>query len=148
MLLALKTMQDSLASYRKTLRESEERTRFILDSSGEGIYGVNTAGECIFCNPAGLSMLGYSKVSDVLHRDMHALMHHTYPEGSPYSVEDCKASVTRRRMASSSPARSRIHWLPTLEVMITTVFLKSTVQPWPSVNRPSSSTCNNTLNTS
>ena len=94
MLLALRTMQDSLASYRKTLRESEERTRLILDSSGEGIYGVNTAGECIFCNPAGLSMLGYNRVSDVLHRDMHALTHHTYADGSPYSVDDCKASVT------------------------------------------------------
>jgi hypothetical protein len=29
-----------------------------------------------------------------------------------------------------------------------TVFLKSTVRPWPSVMRPSSSTCGSTLNTS
>ena len=32
--------------------------------------------------------------------------------------------------------------------MISTVFLKSTVRPWPSVRRPSSSTCSRTLKTS
>jgi hypothetical protein len=35
-----------------------------------------------------------------------------------------------------------------LEVMIRIVFLKSTVRPWESVIRPSSSTCRSTLNTS
>ncbi len=34
------------------------------------------------------------------------------------------------------------------EVMISTVFLKSTVRPWPSVSRPSSITCSSVLNTS
>ena len=34
------------------------------------------------------------------------------------------------------------------EVMISTVFLKSTVRPWPSVRRPSSITCRSTLKTS
>jgi hypothetical protein len=32
--------------------------------------------------------------------------------------------------------------------MITTVFLKSTVRPWPSVSRPSSMTWSSTLKTS
>jgi hypothetical protein len=32
--------------------------------------------------------------------------------------------------------------------MTITVFLKSTVRPWPSVMRPSSSTCSSTLKTS
>ena len=35
-----------------------------------------------------------------------------------------------------------------LEVMIRTVFLKSTVRPWPSVRRPSSITCRSVLKTS
>ncbi len=37
---------------------------------------------------------------------------------------------------------------PMFDVMMMTVFLKSTVRPWPSVMRPSSSTCSSTLNTS
>ena len=43
---------------------------------------------------------------------------------------------------------SKIYWLPKLLVRIRIVFLKSTVLPWLSVIRPSSSTCNSTLNTS
>ena len=34
------------------------------------------------------------------------------------------------------------------EVMTITVLRKSTVRPWPSVSRPSSSTCSSRLNTS
>ena len=37
---------------------------------------------------------------------------------------------------------------PRFEVITITVFLKSTVRPWPSVRRPSSSTCSSTLKTS
>ena len=38
--------------------------------------------------------------------------------------------------------------MPRLLVMITTVLRKSTVRPWPSVRRPSSSTWSRMLNTS
>ncbi len=44
-----------------------------------------------------------------------------------------------------------IDWMscePRLEVITSTVFLKSTVRPWPSVSRPSSSTWSSALNTS
>ena len=34
------------------------------------------------------------------------------------------------------------------DVQISTVFLKSTVRPWPSVRRPSSNTCSRMLKTS
>ena len=37
---------------------------------------------------------------------------------------------------------------PRFEVITITVFLKSTVRPWPSVRRPSSSTWSSALNTS
>jgi hypothetical protein len=46
------------------------------------------------------------------------------------------------------PAMAWIIGEPMLLVMMITVFLKSTVRPWPSVRRPSSSTCSSTLNTS
>ena len=61
--------------------------------------------------------------------------------------------MTRRFMDSYSlsPARPANDWicpLPTLLVMITTVFRKSTVRPCESVSRPSSRTWSSTLNTS
>ena len=58
------------------------------------------------------------------------------------------AACPRRAPAVARAARSAMYWLPTFDVMMTTVFLKSTVRPWPSVRRPSSSICSRTLNTS
>jgi hypothetical protein len=46
------------------------------------------------------------------------------------------------------PAICMIICEPRLLVITITVFLKSTVRPWPSVSRPSSSTCSSTLKTS
>ena len=50
--------------------------------------------------------------------------------------------------ALGRPVKPVMRWLPTLLVMITTLFLKSTVRPWPSVRRPSSRTWRRTLKTS
>ena len=50
-----------------------------------------------------------------------------------------------------SVSRAKLSWMtlaPMLEVMMTMVFLKSTVRPLLSVRRPSSKTCNRMLNTS
>ena len=96
MLQALQTMQESLVEYQETLRKSEEQTRLLLDSSGQGIYGVNTDGLCIFCNPAGLKMFGYPSDLKLLGNDIHSLIHHTYPDGRTYPLEECKASQTYR----------------------------------------------------
>lgn len=96
MLQALKTMQESLEQYRETLRKSEERTRLLLNSTGEGIYGVDTQGRCTFCNPAGVKMLGYESDAQLLGREMHRLMHYSYPDGQPYPVRECKAFQTHR----------------------------------------------------
>jgi len=72
-----------------SLSESEERVRLLLDSTGEGIYGIDMQGRCTFCNPAGLTLLGFRAASEVLGRNMHDLVHHTRPGGAPYPTEDC-----------------------------------------------------------
>ena len=56
-----------------------------------------------------------------------------------------RAFVDRAALAVE---RSAMNWLPRLDVMMTTVFLKSTVRPLPSVSRPSSSSCSRTFSTS
>ena len=45
--------------------------RLLLESTAEGIYGVDTNGNCTFCNPSGLRMLGYGKEEDLIGRNMH-----------------------------------------------------------------------------
>src|SRR5437870_4525922 len=73
----------------EALRESEERTRLLLDSTAEAIYGVDMQGNCTFCNPATLRLLGYPRASDLLGKNMHSLAHHTRPDGTPYPDAEC-----------------------------------------------------------
>src|SRR5579863_2145990 len=59
----------------------------ILNSAGEGIYGVDTDGKATFINPAAASMMGWEPC-EIVGKSVHALTHHTRPDGSPYPVED------------------------------------------------------------
>ncbi len=69
-------------------REAEGRFRLLLESAGEGIYGLDTQGRCIFVNEAALAMLGYGR-DELLGRDTHSLLHHTHADGSPYPADAC-----------------------------------------------------------
>jgi len=76
-------------STNETLRISEERNSLLLDSTAEAIYGLDMNGNCTFCNVACLSMLSYENQDDLLGKNMHALIHHTRVDGTPYPIEDC-----------------------------------------------------------
>lgn len=60
----------------------------LLDSMGEGVYGVDAAGHCTFINPAALKMLGFS-AEEILGRNQHRLFHHHRPDGTDYPATDC-----------------------------------------------------------
>ncbi|MCG6869327.1 MAG: response regulator [Gammaproteobacteria bacterium] len=92
LLLALRTMQENLDAYQNDLRRSEARTRLLLDSSGEGIYGIDTRGRCMFINPAGVAILKYQNADELLGREMHTLIHHTRADGSHYPIDECPAT--------------------------------------------------------
>jgi PAS domain S-box-containing protein len=60
----------------------------LLDSAAEGIFGMDAHGDLTFINPAAVKMLGFAP-DEVLGRDMHGLIHHSRPDGSPYPKEEC-----------------------------------------------------------
>jgi PAS domain S-box-containing protein len=60
----------------------------LLDSTGEGIFGIDLAGRCVYINRAGAEMLGWN-VAAVLGHNMHTLTHHSHGDGSHYSDKDC-----------------------------------------------------------
>jgi polar amino acid transport system substrate-binding protein len=70
------------------LEEAEERSRLLLESAKEGIFGVGEDGLVNFINPAGLKMLGFN-AEEVIGQKIHPLIHHTRPDGSPYPIEEC-----------------------------------------------------------
>ena len=71
------------------LEGSAERTRRLLNSTAEGIYGVDLKGQCTFANTMCLQLLGYQSEDDLIGKNMHELCHHSHNDGSPYPVEEC-----------------------------------------------------------
>src|SRR5579863_2797899 len=80
----------------EALHESEGRIRLLLDSTAEAIYGINRDGECTFCNPATLRMLGYEKGEALLGKDTHVMMHHSHADGTPHLKEECEINNSLR----------------------------------------------------
>ena len=52
----------------------------LLESTGEGIFGIDMSGCCTFINRAGAEQLGYLP-AEVLGQNMHELAHHTHGSG-------------------------------------------------------------------
>jgi diguanylate cyclase (GGDEF)-like protein/PAS domain S-box-containing protein len=71
------------------LRDSEEKIRLLLESTGEAIYGLDLDGNCTFANSACLKLLGYDELTELLDKNMHTLTHHTRPDGSSHPPEKC-----------------------------------------------------------
>ncbi len=85
---SFKTMVASVAGSQQRLQEQADRFRLLLDSTGEGIFGLDRAGNCSFCNAASLGILGYRRAEELLGRNMHSLIHHTTADGAPCPEED------------------------------------------------------------
>lgn len=68
----------------------------LLASTGEGIYGVDLDGRCVFINPAGAEMIGYAP-EELIWQNMHEITHHSRPDGSPYPECECPIFNAFRR---------------------------------------------------
>ena len=64
------------------------RLGLMLESTGDGIFGVDNAGRCTFVNRAAAEMLGYA-ADQVLGCNMHALIHHSHADGRHYPEAEC-----------------------------------------------------------
>ncbi|MFC1995828.1 PAS domain S-box protein [Chloroflexota bacterium] len=64
------------------------RNQLILESAGQGIYGLDIKGQTTFVNPAAAKMLGY-EVDDLIGKSHHQLVHHSKPDGKIYPDQEC-----------------------------------------------------------
>ncbi|HEY3119099.1 MAG TPA: ATP-binding protein [Vicinamibacteria bacterium] len=89
----------SAALRRVLLLEQTERERrlktALLDSAGEGIYGLDEHARCTFVNTTAAQMLGYEP-AELLGRNMHRLVHGKRADGSPYPPQECPINKTLR----------------------------------------------------
>jgi len=114
-------VQERTAELRREISEREQakaslerlsrQSGLILNSAGEGIYGLNAQGQLTFVNPAAARMLGY-RVEELIvsianknldsypsyilsefphqseERFMHIILNHSKSDGSPYPWEE------------------------------------------------------------
>ncbi|MHB8881634.1 MAG: PAS domain-containing hybrid sensor histidine kinase/response regulator [Thermodesulfovibrionales bacterium] len=96
-------------------RQSEEELKklahkisLILNSTGEGIYGVDMDGKVTFINPAGARMLGY-EAEELLGRQSHETWHHHNPDGTALSVDQCSLTKVLKE-GTPGAAENVVFW--------------------------------------
>lgn len=76
---------------RQTLLHNAEQMQHwqaLLDSAGEGIWGLDLEGNCTFVNRMAVSCFGYAS-EELLGNNMHELVHHHYPDGRHFPGSEC-----------------------------------------------------------
>lgn len=74
-----------------SLRALIRQSNSILESVGDGIYGMDLEGRVTFVNSAAAQMLGYQP-EELLGQVMHTMIHHTRADGSHYPTSECPIS--------------------------------------------------------
>lgn len=86
------------------LRALIRQSNSILESVGDGIYGLDLEGRVTVINPAAAQMLGYRQ-EEILGRNMHELIHHTRADGTPNpwsgsAIEECLTRLETLRVST------------------------------------------------
>ncbi len=76
-------------------QQLERQHAMILDSVADGIYGVDTKGNCTFVNQAMETLTGWSAV-ELIGKNQHDLLHHTHADGSHFPGVECPVYHTFR----------------------------------------------------
>ncbi|MCH7998066.1 MAG: EAL domain-containing protein [Chloroflexi bacterium] len=72
----------------EALGRLSRQNELLLNSAGEGIYGLDLEGKTTFVNPAAARMIGW-EVEELIGKPQHDILHHSKPDGSPYPRESC-----------------------------------------------------------
>lgn len=72
------------------LHNSHQQMHSLLNSMAEGVYGVDTEGNCQFVNRSFLQTLGYETADEVIGKHIHELIHHSHVDGSHYPASECR----------------------------------------------------------
>src|SRR5205823_2045208 len=83
-------------------RAEAGRVRLLLDSTFEGIIGLDLDGSCTSCNRACLQHLGYESADQLLGKKLHEICHSVPTGGSPQPNTDCAGAYKCIRTGETS----------------------------------------------
>ena len=72
----------------QALEQLRRQQQLILNAVGEGVYGLDLAGNVTFVNPAAAAMIDWP-VEELIGKSMHKVLHHSHADGSVYPREAC-----------------------------------------------------------
>ncbi|WP_281024595.1 PAS domain-containing sensor histidine kinase [Methylobacterium segetis] len=78
------------------MSEQRQTLQTVTDHIGEAVFQLDSAGRITFANPAAEQMFGW-RADEMLGQDLHQLLHHSHPDGQPYSTEECPFVQSLRR---------------------------------------------------
>lgn len=85
-------------------RTTRERLELLLDSTEEGIFGIDAKGMCTFANRAGARKLGYRNAEDMVGENIDAYLFHgedlDAESGTSSETAALRPAVTRRKFHS------------------------------------------------
>ncbi len=94
--LAQERQRDSemlLVGANQRLDRANRRNEALLNSAGDGIYGIDRDGTTIFANPAAARLSGHH-LGDILGRSRHDTFRHTKADGRQYPAGTCPVSAS------------------------------------------------------
>ncbi len=77
------------------LARQQRQTEMILRAAAEGVVGVDTEGRIVLVNPSAAQILGF-RATDLGGKELHALVHHSRPDGQPLPYEETPLADTLR----------------------------------------------------
>jgi len=92
----------------QALHLATRQRELILESVGDGIYGIDLEGRITFVNQAGAAALGCTP-EQLTGRDMHEVIHHSHSDGTPYSRSTSPILQALRR-SESIRMRDEVFW--------------------------------------
>jgi PAS domain S-box-containing protein len=76
------------AAAAEALRSERDLVRTIAQNSTSALAMIDERGYCTYANRAMLEMTGFT-AEELGSRPLHDLIHHTYPDGRPFPIEEC-----------------------------------------------------------
>ncbi len=101
-------LEQLVAERTAQLSSSEANIRLILESTADGVYGVDTHGRLTFINPAACRMLGLDAEA-LIGEPIHARIHHSHAGGEAYAAADCPTNQTLR-LGEVVTVTNEVYW--------------------------------------
>lgn len=103
----LQSSNEELLASLSSNRELQNKLSLILESSIDGIVGLDINSRHIFVNDKAAKMLGYS-AEYLIGKSSHGMWHHTKPDGSYYPEEECP--IVRTLSSGESARGEELFW--------------------------------------